>query len=83
MSRHEANREKPCPDESRLKSLQTDLAKSNRTYKYQKNKFEQLKAKASQIKQSNQNNLKPQQKPSPITFRKQSTINPPNLNSKK
>ena len=70
MYRHEGSHKKPYPDESSLKSLQTDLAKSHETYKYLENTFEQLRIKALQITQNNQNNSNPNQKPSPITFKK-------------
>ena len=70
MSRHKENHEKPYPDESSLEALQADLAKSGETYKYQKNKFEQLRTKANQIKQKNQNKIKPKQNATSITFKK-------------
>ena len=70
MSRHKENHEKQYPDESSLKSLQTELARSGEIYKYQENKFEQLRIKANQIKQKNQNKLKPKQAPPSITFKK-------------
>ena len=70
MSRHTENHEKPYPDESSLEALQTGLAKSGETYKYQKNKFEQLRTKANQIKQNNQNKIKSKQNATSITFKK-------------
>ena len=70
MSQHKENHQKPYPDESSLKSLQTELAKSGETYKYQENKFEQLRTKANQIKQKNQNKIKPKLDAPSITFKK-------------
>ena len=66
MSRHEANHEKPLPEESGLESLQKDLAKSNETYNHQKNKFEQLQIQAKQLKQKSQDNSEQPE----ITFKK-------------
>ena len=66
MSYHGTNYEKPCANDSRLKSLQLDLTKSNETYNYQKNKIEQLQIQANQLQQKSQDNLKP----SEITFKK-------------
>ena len=70
MSRHKENHDNLYPSESSLKSLQTDLAKSSETYKYQENKFKQLRTKANQIKQKNQNKLKPKRNLTSITFKK-------------
>ena len=70
MSRHKENHENLYPSGSSLKSLQTDLAKSSETYKYQENKFKQLRTKANQIKQKNQNKLKPKRNLTSITFKK-------------
>ena len=66
MPSPEENHKQPFSSELTLRSLQKDLAKSNQIYKWQENKFKQLRLQENQLKQNSQNNSKP----SVITFKK-------------